>query len=277
MSGCILYSWTTQRWLLSPPKGLICAFLYSHCRLISLLFGKIGWLKDNCRHHFTVYLLPWSNCCRFTLRQSEHGFNLILWHFAHAPKPPRAIVLRPHWQYSIKRYGTRHSRNWCDGSPCAAPILSLLLPLLQQSTLSICVLSSWKWDTRKTALHRSTKTTCLLSIWSVTMSRLNALVILIFNILPSKIGPKPKIFFVTYFAYIIDSRKNFSGRSIPAPICSTVDNLHSLKPIWILGEGVDQPVHWCLDTLHRHCTRYTDRPYGGMLPNNINRISSLFY
>lgn len=33
------------------------------------------------------------------------------------PKPPGAIVLRPHWQYSIKRDGTRRSRNCCDGSP----------------------------------------------------------------------------------------------------------------------------------------------------------------
>ena len=80
-----------------------------------------------------------------------------------------------------------------------------------------------------------------------------------------------------YFAYSTDSQKKFSRRSIPVPVCSTVDNLHSLSPIWILGEGVDQPVHWCLDTLHRHRIRYTDRPYGGILPRDINRISSLFY
>ena len=41
--------------------------------------------------------------------------------------------------------------------------------------------------------------------------------------------------------------------------------------------SVDQPVHWFLDTLHRHSTRYTDRPYGGKLPKDIDRISSLFY
>ena len=41
--------------------------------------------------------------------------------------------------------------------------------------------------------------------------------------------------------------------------------------------NVDQPVHWCLDTLHRHRLRYTDRPYGGKLSKDINRISSLFY
>ena len=49
-------------------------------------------------------------------------------------KPPGSIVLRPHWQYAIKRDGTRQSRNCCDGSPCAAPILHGLI-----STYSSCV------------------------------------------------------------------------------------------------------------------------------------------
>ena len=40
---------------------------------------------------------------------------------------------------------------------------------------------------------------------------------------------------------------------------------------------VDQPVHWCLDTLHRHRLRCKDRPYGGKLSKDIDRISSLFY
>ena len=39
------------------------------------------------------------------------------------PRPKGAIVLRPHWQYHIKRDGTRRSRNCCDGSPRAAPAL----------------------------------------------------------------------------------------------------------------------------------------------------------
>eukprot|EP00980_Cylindrotheca_fusiformis_P004426 scaffold946_cov73-Cylindrotheca_fusiformis.AAC.1 len=38
--------------------------------------------------------------------------------------PPKdAIVLRQHWQYQIKRDGTRRARNCCDGSPRAAPAL----------------------------------------------------------------------------------------------------------------------------------------------------------
>ena len=40
---------------------------------------------------------------------------------------------------------------------------------------------------------------------------------------------------------------------------------------------VDQPVYWCLDTLHTHRLRCKDRPYGGKLSKDIDRISSLFY
>eukprot|EP00980_Cylindrotheca_fusiformis_P008178 scaffold1732_cov76-Cylindrotheca_fusiformis.AAC.1 len=39
------------------------------------------------------------------------------------PRPANAIVLRQHWQYHIKRDGTRRARNCCDGSPRAAPVL----------------------------------------------------------------------------------------------------------------------------------------------------------
>jgi len=49
-------------------------------------------------------------------------------------KTPGAIVLRPHWQYSIKRDGTRRSRNCCDGSPQSAPVLHGIA-----STYSSCV------------------------------------------------------------------------------------------------------------------------------------------
>ena len=38
-------------------------------------------------------------------------------------RPPGAIVLRQHWQYQLKRDGTRRARNCCDGSPRAAPVL----------------------------------------------------------------------------------------------------------------------------------------------------------
>ena len=50
------------------------------------------------------------------------------------PKPDGAIVLRPHWQYHIKRDGTRRSRNCCDGSPRSAPSLHAVA-----STYSSCV------------------------------------------------------------------------------------------------------------------------------------------
>jgi len=49
-------------------------------------------------------------------------------------KLPGAIVLRPHWQCSIKQDGTRRSRNCCDGSPRSAPLLHGIA-----STCSSCV------------------------------------------------------------------------------------------------------------------------------------------
>ena len=48
--------------------------------------------------------------------------------------PPNAIILRPHWQYHIKRDGTRRSRNCCDGSRRSAPVLHKV-----SSTYSSCV------------------------------------------------------------------------------------------------------------------------------------------
>ena len=39
--------------------------------------------------------------------------------------PVGAIILRQHWNYSIKSDGTRKARNCCDGSPRAAPQLRL--------------------------------------------------------------------------------------------------------------------------------------------------------
>lgn len=50
------------------------------------------------------------------------------------PRPPGAIVLRPHWQYRVKRDGTRRARNCCDGSKKAAPALHRLA-----KTYSSCV------------------------------------------------------------------------------------------------------------------------------------------
>ena len=49
-------------------------------------------------------------------------------------RPKNAIVLRPHWQYHIKRCGTRRARQCCDGSKRAAPMLHALA-----STYSSCV------------------------------------------------------------------------------------------------------------------------------------------
>lgn len=50
------------------------------------------------------------------------------------PLDRNAIILRPHWQYHIKRCGTRRARQCCNGSKQAAPILHALA-----MTYSSCV------------------------------------------------------------------------------------------------------------------------------------------
>ena len=50
------------------------------------------------------------------------------------PKEGNPIILRPHWQYNIKRDGTRRSRLCCNGSKRAAPLLHALA-----QTYSSCV------------------------------------------------------------------------------------------------------------------------------------------
>ena len=50
------------------------------------------------------------------------------------PKSRDTIILRPHWQYNIKRDGTRRSRLCCNGSKRAAPLLHAIA-----QTYSSCV------------------------------------------------------------------------------------------------------------------------------------------
>ena len=42
------------------------------------------------------------------------------------PSDRKTIILRPHWQYHIKRDGTRRTRLCCNGSKQAAPLLHVL-------------------------------------------------------------------------------------------------------------------------------------------------------
>ena len=65
--------------------------------------------------------------------------------------------------------------------------------------------------------------------------------------------------------------QKISTRSIPLSVCSMVGNLHSMMPIGILGECVDQTFHLCLDTLHRYSIWYTDRLDGGVISNNTQK------
>ena len=66
-------------------------------------------------------------------KQLDHFHNLGMYGRPQ-PRPPGAIVLRPHWMYKVKLDGTRRSRNCCDGSPRSAPVLHGIA-----STYSNCV------------------------------------------------------------------------------------------------------------------------------------------
>ena len=43
------------------------------------------------------------------------------------PLPQNCVLLRPHWQYHVKRSGVRRSRQCADGSKRSAPILHAIV------------------------------------------------------------------------------------------------------------------------------------------------------
>lgn len=71
-------------------------------------------------------------------RKGEHQqldqFHALKMYGEPTTRPPNAIVLRPHWRYSMKRDGERRARNCCDGSKRSAPLLHGIA-----STYSSCV------------------------------------------------------------------------------------------------------------------------------------------
>jgi hypothetical protein len=80
-------------------------------------------------------LKTWPDWQQGEFQQLDH-FHSLNMYGKPVPRPKGAIVLlRPHWQYQIKRDGTRRSRNCCDGSsPRSAPTLHAV-----SSTYSSCV------------------------------------------------------------------------------------------------------------------------------------------
>ncbi|MCE2996259.1 MAG: hypothetical protein LW863_11705 [Flammeovirgaceae bacterium] len=78
-------------------------------------------------------LSTWGEWLKGEHEQLDH-FHKLGMYGPPMPRPARAVVLRPHWTYHIKRDGTRRSRNCCDGSPRSAPALHTLA-----STYSSCV------------------------------------------------------------------------------------------------------------------------------------------
>ena len=68
------------------------------------------------------------------------------------PNTPNAIVLCSHWQYHVKRDGTRRARQCCDGSKRAAPLLHALA-----LTYSSCVEHPMQRLFLATAAHEDLK------------------------------------------------------------------------------------------------------------------------
>ena len=78
-------------------------------------------------------LSTWSKWQEGEFQQLDHFRDLGMYG-APCKLPRGGILLRPHWQYRVKTDGTRRSRNCCDGSPRAAPMLHGIA-----STYSSCV------------------------------------------------------------------------------------------------------------------------------------------
>jgi len=103
-------------------------------------FGCRVWVRPSGQlalGHFTrrkLKSLPtWPKWQAGEHKQLDHFAKLGMYG-APIPRPEGATVLRQHWQYRIKRDGTRRSRNCCDGSARTAPGLHGIA-----STYSSCV------------------------------------------------------------------------------------------------------------------------------------------
>ena len=87
MSSCILYSWTTQRWLLNPWKGINqCLSLRSLSTDVFIASKSISWLTDNHRHYFTVYRL--SSPTLPKIKISTESMSTLYGLFLHSQTPP---------------------------------------------------------------------------------------------------------------------------------------------------------------------------------------------
>ena len=69
-------------------------------------------------------LITWNEWQQGETKQLNQFHDLQMFGEPIAPPVDRkAIILRPHWQYHIKRCGTRRARLCCNGSKYAAPLL----------------------------------------------------------------------------------------------------------------------------------------------------------
>ena len=97
-------------------------------------------LEEQVLGHFTrkklKKLSTWNEWKQGEVKQIEQFMNQKMFGDPIDPitLPETAIIMRPHWQYKLKRSGVRRSRMCCNGSKKAAPTLHVVA-----STWSSCL------------------------------------------------------------------------------------------------------------------------------------------
>ena len=81
-----------------------------------------------------MWKVTYINICYEDERKQLNQMHFLQMNGPPTPRPRNNIVLRPCWQYHIKRNDIHRSRNCCDRSPCAFPVLHVLA-----TTYSSCV------------------------------------------------------------------------------------------------------------------------------------------
>jgi len=104
---------------LSPRKKWKWSYKPSNLKLLLQLSKRLAASLDASELRS---LSTWEQWRTGKHKQLDHFHDLKMYGEP-VRKPPGAIVLRPHWQHSIKRDSTLCSRNGCDGSPRSAPLL----------------------------------------------------------------------------------------------------------------------------------------------------------
>ena len=105
--------------------------------VINALTSQTTTKEEEALGHFTRRKLKqlnnWNEWLHAERKQLDQFHDLEMYGKP-TPRPPKSILLRPHWQYQVRKTGERRSRNCCDGSKRSAPLLHAIA-----STYSSCV------------------------------------------------------------------------------------------------------------------------------------------